>query len=116
MANKFRDRRNYLASAEYFIDKLHNINDAGLNVALVSENATADGAVFVVHHGLTPRSAGEIITVKVSALDGGGTGVSIVSRCVLRAQFIDFGKNRANAAAVFNYLERSIHAAPDGDC
>ena len=111
MEKFFADRRNYLAPAGSFSAMLRNIGGAGLNLKLVSESQTDNGAVFHIKHGLSPKSLGENITVTLSPLPGEGTGVHVASRCARKFQLFDFGKNENNVRAVFDYLERGLAAA-----
>ncbi len=109
MARRAEDRKTYNnVPMDYFLEKCRNIDFAGLNVNLKSENPGDNGAVwFRIHHGMTMTSYGEKITVTLAPL-GTGTDVHILSECAMPTQIVDYGKNKQNCAAVFRYLESGI--------
>jgi hypothetical protein len=110
MGKKAQDTKNYSVPRDFFVQKLRNIESAGLNLALKSENPVAGGVWFRIHHGMTMRSYGEKITVTLTDVNG-GTRVDILSECGMPTQIIDYGKNASNVKVIFRYLENGLPAA-----
>ena len=109
MAASSRNVRLYPFQIMYFVEKLRNINNAGLNLVLKSENPNGTGVWFRIHHGATMTSWGEKITVTLTP-QGEGTVVDIISECGMPTQIVDWGKNASNVNAVFRYLEAGLPA------
>lgn len=107
MAASSRSARLYPVQIMYFVEKLRNINNGGLNLQLKSENPNGTGVWFRIHHGATFTSWGEKITVTLTP-QGEGTVVDIISECGMPTQIVDWGKNASNVNAIFRYLENGL--------
>ena len=112
MAASAQEGRIYPVAMDFVLWKLRNIETAGLNLSLKSENPEQNGSIwFRIHHGMSMASYGEKITVTVAPAQG-GTSIHILAQCGLPTQVIDYGKNKKNVAAIFRYIEDGMNAAP----
>jgi hypothetical protein len=103
------------ANARDFIDVTMSINQMAallkdysfsstLNLELKSENLTATGVWYRFHHGVTFTSWGEKITVTLTPIAPNAVRVDVHSECGMPTQVIDWGKNKQNISAIFNYI------------
>lgn len=79
-----------------------------LNLGLKSENPTNTGVWFRFHHGVTPMSWGEKITITLNPTSPATVQIDILSECGLPTQIVDWGKNKQNVANIFEYIAKNI--------
>ncbi len=103
MAANHREYRFFPGSIEYYIGKVRNVPAAGLKFGISGEQPIPNGLLFFLRHGACLASWGESIKLALVA-QGDQTGVDILSECSLGTQVVDWGKNRENVIALFNYL------------
>lgn len=75
-----------------------------LKLEFQSEISNESGIWYCFNHGVTFSSWGEKITLVLSPISQGQTRVDISSECSLPTQVIDWGKNKQNTTAIFNYI------------
>ena len=81
-----------------------------LNIEMKSENFTNNGVWYRFHHGVTFTSWGERITITLIAEGPYTTRIDLHSVCGMPTQIIDWGKNKRNIKAIFEYIEKNIGA------
>ena len=107
MAVNHREYRILPGLIEYYIDKTRNITASGLKYYISGEQPIPNGLLFILYHCASFTSWGE--NIKLALIwQGDQTVVDIDSECALATQVIDWGNNRKNVAALFNYLEQGI--------
>ena len=104
MAHSAQEARVLNRNIETIKDKIRQIGSSNLNVVIKSENNTNTGCWFRIHHGMSFVSYGEKITVTLTYLGEDKTQIDVVSECGMPTQIIDYGKNKKNVAAIFNYI------------
>ena len=110
MGKKADGQNTYPVALDYFVFKCRQIESAGLDMSLKSENPTNNGVWFRFHHGFSMRSYGEKITVTLTP-DNAGTLVQIHSECGMPTQLVDYGMNKKNVASLFQYFEDGMQFA-----
>lgn len=79
-----------------------------LNFELKSENVTPTGVWYRFHHGVTFTSWGEKITITLSETAPSNVRIDVHSECGMPTQIIDWGKNKQNISAIFEYISRNL--------
>ena len=103
MAANHREYRFFPGSIEYYIGKVRSIPASGLKFSLTAEQPIPNGLLFILKHSVSLSSWGETIKLALIA-QGDQTVADIHSECALGTQIVDWGKNRENVNALFNYL------------
>ena len=111
MGAKAEESRVYNVTGDRMVAAVRRIPNAGLNISLTSENPTPTGVWFRFVHGMSFRSYGEKITVTLTP-HGPTTDVHILSECGMPTQIIDYGKNRSNVSAIFQFIDSDLGVVP----
>jgi len=85
-----------------------------LRIGSIRENTGGDGQHVVEiwgKRGLSFLSWGEIIGIKVSGNEQGGSLVEAISECVVPTTIIDYGQNRKNLESLFAALKMQLRIA-----
>lgn len=112
MARKAEDTQFYPENIGTIAAICRNAESAGPGYSLKSENPTADGVWFRIHHEMTRKSYGEKITITLTA-ENGLTKVHILSQVGMPTQLADGGTNKQNVDLFFGFISyqlNQIHA------
>lgn len=109
MAAKSQDTRVLNYNVSVIQEELRNPRFCSeLRLELKSENPETWGVWYRFHHGVSFSSYGEKITISLTVIDQGSTKVDILSECGMPTQIFDWGKNKSNISAIFNYLGKYL--------
>ena len=111
MGAKAEESRVYNVTGDRMVAAIRRIPNAGLNISLTSENPTPTGIWFRFVHGMSFRSYGEKITVTLTP-HGPTTDIHILSECGMPTQIIDYGKNRSNVTAIYQFIDSDLGVVP----
>lgn len=75
-----------------------------LNLKFQSEILNGSNIWYCFDHGVTFSSWGEKITLSLTPIPQGQTRVDVSSECRMPTQIIDWGINKQNTTAIFNYI------------
>lgn len=79
-----------------------------LNLKYDAETPLGFGLQIKFYHGVTFTSWGERITIELRPINEGAVSVTITSECVVPTQIVDWGKNKQNLDAIFNYIFNNL--------
>ena len=103
MGAKHRETRVFPGPIDYYVNRLRNIYDAGLQFGITGEQPAQNGIMITMTHGMTFSSWGEKILVTLTA-QGNQTEIEVFSECAMPTQLFDLGKNKENVAQILGYL------------
>lgn len=75
-----------------------------LKLKFQSEILNGSNIWYYFDHGITFSSWGEKITLTLTPIPQGQTRVDVSSECRMPTQIIDWGINKQNTTAIFNYI------------
>ena len=109
MAASAQESKTYNIGAGSFYAELCDMQICmRLNLELKSQNPMQGGCWYRFHHGMSMTSWGEKITISVYALSENSTRVDVHSECGMPTQIFDWGKNKKNVKAIFDYLDQYV--------
>ncbi len=108
MAANYREHRFYPVHIDYFVQKARQMNLAGLKkYRYVSDVPIQNGVLVRVSKDVSLASWGEYMQISMTWTPE-GTHLDIVSECAMPTQIIDWGANKKNVQALFNYFETGM--------
>lgn len=113
MARKAEDTQFFPEDINLIAGICRNAESAGPGLSMKSENPTADGVWFRLHHEMTRKSYGEKITITLST-ENDLTKVHILSQVGMPTQLTDGGMNKQNVELLFGFISyqlNQLHAA-----
>ena len=102
-----------------FEEVLEKVSDAAKNalgllgISLVRENVSANGQRVIEiwgRRGISSWSWGELVSIKISGNEHGGSLVEAMSECIWPTQLFDYGRNRKNLEALFSALRMQLRS------